>query len=82
MEIEAPSPASDSDIYVFVDVDGRSRKIQISNLDDGVYFREELNASGAPVLSDDDIVGYCAEEAKTFLERSGLDWEDSWARRG
>ena len=81
LEIETPSPASDSDIYVSVDVDGRSRKIQISNLDDGVYFREELNASGAPILSDDDIVGFCAEEAKTFLERSGLDWEDSWARR-
>lgn len=81
VEIREPSAGDKSDIFVTVKVDGRTRKVEISNLDDGVYFREELNASGAPILSDDQIVGFCAEEAKTFLERFGLDWEDSWARR-
>lgn len=82
VEIKGPSRDEDSAIFVSVDVDGHTRKVEISNLDDGVYFREELNAAGEPVLSDADIVEYCAGEAKTFLERSGCDWEDAWARKG
>lgn len=82
VEIKEPGESSDQKIFVSVEVGGRTRKIDISNLDDGVYFREELNAAGEPILSDSEIVAYCASEAKVFLERSGLDWEDSWAHRG
>lgn len=81
VEISAPDAGDKSEIYVSVNVDGRTRKVEIFNPDDGVYFREELNASNAPILSDLEIVDYCAGEAKTFLERNGCDWEESWAYR-
>lgn len=82
VEIKEPSRDEESEIFVSVDVEGHRRKVEIFNLDDGVYFREELNAAGEPPLNDAGIVAYCADEARTFLERSGCDWEDSWARRG
>lgn len=81
VEISAPDAGDKSEIYVSVNVDGRTRKVEIFNPDDGVYFREELNASNAPILSDLEIVYYCAGEAKTFLERNGCDWEESWTYR-
>lgn len=78
VEIRAPDIDESSEVFVSVNVDGHTRKVEISNLDDGVYFREELNASGEPILDDNEIVSYCACEAKTFLERCGCDWDDSW----
>lgn len=82
VEIKEPNRDEDSEIYVSVDVDGHSRKVDIFNLDDGIYFREELNAEDEPSLSDDNLIAYCAVESRLFLERSGCDWDDSWARKG
>lgn len=82
VEIKDSCQDEDSQIYVSVDVDGYRRKVDIFNLDDGVYFREELNAKNEPPLSDVDLVAYCAGEARIFLERSGCDWDESWAHKG
>lgn len=82
VEISAANANDDSEIYVSVNVDGHTRKVEVFNPDDGVYFREELNAADEPVLSDAEIVAYCAGEVKTFLERGGCDWEEAWAHRG
>lgn len=81
VEIRAPQDDDEAKIYVSVDVDGRSRKIEIFNPDDGVYFREELNSAGQPVYSNEEIVSYCVGEAKTFFTRAGGEWDDSWAKR-
>lgn len=82
VEIKEPNHGEESRIFVSVDVGGHTRKVEIHNQDDGVYFREELNAAGEPPLNDAEIVAYCASEARIFLNRSGLDWEDSWACKG
>ena len=76
-----PGPEDDAKIFVSVDVEGRKRKVELFNPDDGMYFREELNAPEAPVLSDDEFVAFCTEEAKVFLERSGMDWVEEWSKR-
>ena len=81
-EIDDLAKVEDADVFVTVDVDGRRRKIQVFNPDDGVYFREELNGADKPALSDDEIVEYCAEEAMTLLERCGNEWLPEWSKRG
>lgn len=80
--ISAPDASVESQIYVSVNVDGHTRKVEVFNPDDGVYFREVLNEADKPILSDSELIEYCVGETKTFLERSGCDWEDAWAHRG
>ena len=82
VEIDSPTDAKGAEIFVSVEVDGRKRKVQIFNSDDGVYFREELNGPDKPTLSDNEIVEYCTAEAVTFLERCGGEWLPEWSKRG
>lgn len=81
VEIRSPREDDEAQIYVSVDVEGHSRKIEIFNPEDGVYFREELNASGEPILNNMEIISYCIGESKTFFRRAGGEWDDSWAKK-
>lgn len=81
VEIEDIPEDRDAEIFVSVDIDGRHRKVQIFNQDDGVFFREELNDSTHPVLDDDQLVRFCSEESASFLERCNEEWDPAWAIR-
>ena len=72
---------NESEIFVSVDINGKQRKVEIFNPDDGLYFREELNDSAHPELNDDELVKFCNEEALLFFERSGFMWLDEWSVR-
>ena len=73
--------SENEEIFVSVDVAGRHRKVQLFNPDDGIYFREELNDSSHPILTNDEIVAFCSEEAEVFFQRSGGEWEQDWSRQ-
>lgn len=68
------------EIFVSVDIDGHKRKIRISDPDDGVYYHEELNGPGQPILTDNELVEFCSEEAVTCFDRSGYCWNLSWSQ--
>lgn len=68
------------EIFVSVDIDGHKRKIRVSDPDDGVYYHEELNGPGQPILTDNKLVEFCSEEAVTCFERSGYCWDPLWSQ--
>lgn len=76
------SSYDEAEIFVSVDVGGHKRRVQIFNPEDGVYFREELNDSAHPILTHDELVEYCCENAGTFMERSGFEWLPDWSIGG
>ena len=80
MELKRGDALTNEEIFVSVDIEGKRRKIQVFNPDDGLYFREELNDSVHPVLSDDEFVRYCSERSASFLKRSGQDWDYAWSQ--
>lgn len=69
-------------IFVGVEVAGHKRKIDISDPDDGLYYRVELNDYSESVLSDEEIVAFCSEEATAYFERYGQTWEPGWSTGG
>lgn len=74
------SDSDDREIFVSVDIDGHKRKIKISDPDDGVYYHEELNGPGQPILTDAELVKFCSEEAVTCFGRTGYCWNPSWSQ--
>ncbi|GKG84052.1 hypothetical protein [Eggerthella lenta] len=74
------SDLDDREIFVSVDIDGHKRKIRVSDPDDGVYYHEELNGPGQPIITDSELIEFCSEEAVTCFERSGYCWDPSWSR--
>lgn len=64
-----------------IDAEGHKRKIRIADPEDGFYYHEELNAPGEPVLTDDELVEYCSDEATSYFDRSGFCWDSSWSRK-
>ncbi len=69
----------DCEVFVAVDVDGHKRKIRVTDPDDGVYYREELNGPGERPLTDAELVEYCSKEAISYFDRSGFCWEPEWS---
>lgn len=76
--LDGPS-YDDAEIYVSVDVDGRKRRVQVFNPEDGVYFREELNDSTHPIFTHNQLVKYCCDNAITFMKRGNYDWLPEWS---
>lgn len=74
------SDNGEREVFVSVDIDGHKRKIRVSDPDDGVYYREELNGPGQPILTNSELVEFCSEEAATCFERSGYYWDSSWSQ--
>lgn len=72
--------SDDREVFVSIDVDGHKRKIQVTNPDDGLYFHEELNGPGEPILTNDELIEFCSQEAISYFERSGYYWDDSWSK--
>lgn len=72
--------SGEREVFVSVDIDGHKRKIRISDPDDGVYYHEELNGPGQPILADNELIEFCSEEAVTCFERSGYCWDPSWSQ--
>lgn len=74
------SNLDEREVFVSVDIDGHKRKIRVSDPDDGVYYHEELNGPGEPILTDSELVEFCSEETVTCFERSGYCWDLSWSQ--
>lgn len=71
---------SDREVFVSIDVDGHKRKIRVTDPDDGIYYHEELNGPGEHILTDEELVAFCTEEAVSCFDRSGYCWEASWSK--
>ena len=69
----------ESDVFVSVDVDGRKRKIRISDPEDGIYFHVELNGPNDPILSNEELVEFCSEEATRYFKQTGYNWDPLWS---
>ena len=74
------SNLDEREVFVSVDIDGHKRKIRVSDPDDGVYYHEELNGPGEPILTDTELVEFCSEETVAYFERSGYCWDLSWSQ--
>ena len=78
VELSESNPEN-REVFVAVDIDGHKRKIRVTDPDDGVYYREELNGPGERPLTDAELVEYCSKEATSYYDRSGYCWEPEWS---
>lgn len=69
----------ESDVFVSVDIEGHKRKIQISDPEDGVYFHQELNGPNDPILTNEELIDYCSEEATRYFKQTGFIWDPLWS---
>lgn len=74
------SKQENREVFVSVDIDGHRRKIRVTDPDDGVYYREELNGPGEQPLTNAQLVEYCSEEAVSYFDWSGFCWEPDWSK--
>ena len=67
-----------SKIYATIKSGRKERRILVTDLDDGLYYREVLNMSGQNPVSDEDLVKTCCEKAAQYLPDTGEEWDEAW----
>lgn len=69
------------EVYVTLQVGGKTKKIALDDPQDGFYYREVLNDWGEQSLDDDEFINRCTAKAVDCLARFGGEWKEEWSRR-
>lgn len=70
----------EQDVYITLQVDGKTKKIALGDPEDGFFYREVLNDWGEQPLDHEAFINYCSDKAADCLSRMGAEWKEEWSR--